>query len=135
MNRVRLTALVVFAGGSSEALTATFNVVGTGSRSLMVSTQANRSNPVTLDRSRLTGRVAVFLAPNTQIADVGAVTMLLDGRLQSLDLTAPYDLRGGTTTTAVMLDAAGLRAGPHTVRAIVVLLGGGHLIYDATFTR
>ena len=130
-----IAAIVVFAGGSSEGLAATFNVVGTGSRSLMVSTRANRSNPVTLDGARLSGKVAIFLGPNTSITDLGAVTMLLDGRLQSLDLTTPYDLRGGTTSTAVMLDIAGLRAGPHTVRAIVVLRGGGYLIYDATFTK
>ena len=130
-----ISAIVVFVGGSSEGLAATFNVVGTGSRSLMVSTRANRSNPITLDRARLSGKVAIFLGPNTPITDLGAVSMLLDGRLQSLDLTAPYDLRGGTATTAVMLDTAGLRAGAHTVRAIVVLRGGGYLIYDATFTR
>ena len=85
---------------------------------LMVSTQADRSGAVPLSGAALSGDVYVFLEGSAS----GPVYFWIDdpdrsGPYDRKEGRAPFDLVGGTASTAKPLDADGLGAGSHGVTA------------------
>ena len=131
----RIEATVTFRDGSRTTLVASFTIADTTPHSLAVSASPARTSAAALDGAVLSGRRYLFLGPaDDSINGLAAVTFLLDGRRVSVDLAAPYDLidtRGDGR--AAELDTRKLRNGAHTATAIVRLLGGGTVTYEANF--
>lgn len=98
---------------------------------LNVSLKADRSSASSLSGASLSTASYVFLAAS------GATTPVvfsLDGRRVREEGSAPYDLSGGTVSTANALDVSRLTAGTHTVTASWAdATGPRHL--SATFTK
>jgi hypothetical protein len=104
---------------------------------LLVSTSSNRSSPVPLDGTTVSGRIYVFVSPQTEIARarffVDDPTMT--GEPYGTDVAAPYDLAGtGAKGRALPFDTAQLTDGPHTVTAAVELVSGGTVLTSSDVT-
>ena len=91
------------------------SVINGGPR-LVYSLASDRSNPTWLEGAVLTGDVYIFLAG----ADAaGAVTFSLDGQFVRTENLVPWDMGGGSVTTANPIDAPlTFGAGPHAVDAV-----------------
>ncbi len=101
----------------------------------LVSKSANRSGSSILDSSVVAGRVYVFTA---QTAGIKQVEFYLDdvkrsGKPFQLETLSPYDLRGGSTSSANALDTSKLSDGIHTVTARIRYTSGSEKISTATF--
>lgn len=101
--------------------------------SLMVSKYSNRTAPVSLQGSSLTGTVYIFTTPNT--SDILQVRFYLDGAYKRTEGAAPYDFNGGGTSTATGFSLSQLSLGTHTVMAEILKSGGTTTRVSATFTR
>jgi hypothetical protein len=104
---------------------------------LLVSSSPNRSNPVPLTGSSLSGTVYVFVGPSTGIA---RVKFYLDDPTMSaaprqVEYNAPFDFAGTASNgSAQPFDTGKLSAGTHRVTAAVILSVGGTVILDATLS-
>jgi Right handed beta helix region len=95
---------------------------------LRVSANADRSADQDLEGAMVTGNAYVFLDDSPP--KTGPVTFYLDGVLQRTEKNAPWDLAGGSATTATAFDFGVLSPGRHILRA--VWAGGED---SSTFTR
>jgi hypothetical protein len=103
---------------------------------LVVSSSANRANPETLTGATLSGNAYIFTTPDTP--DIKRVRFWVDdpamtGRPYGVDNKAPYDLAGGTVTTAKPFDTTTLADGTHSVTAAIERSTGTDVV-TATFT-
>jgi hypothetical protein len=91
--------------------------------------------PCPLDGATVRGRIAVFLGnADDPIADLDRVVFTLDGKKQSVEELAPYDLLGGTVYPR-FLNPSRMKKGRHTVTATVDLADDDvKVLYKATFT-
>src|SRR5205085_1387125 len=104
------------------------------SRSILVSTRADRGGAVRLDGASLQGKVAIFLGPTAPI-EGGVVRFSIDGKVVSTEESVAYDLATTASDgTARLLDLKTLKKGSHTVTADVLLPSGVSITESATFT-
>ncbi len=106
------------------------------STDLVVSSSPTRENPQTLQGATLSGNAYIFTTPDTP--DIKRVRFWVDdpamtGRHYGIDNKAPYDLAGGTDTTAKPFDTTTLANGTHTVTAAIERTAGIEVV-TATFT-
>ena len=125
-------------GFPTASLPVTYTVTNPGASTyeLLVSTSANRSNPVPLQGRTVSGRIYVFTSPGTGASQV---SFYIDdvNRTRAparVEKTAPHDLAGGSVTTADPYESSRLSNGSHTVTAAIVRSGGGTEVITATFT-
>ena len=90
--------------------------------SLCYSTSSDRTNPLLLEGTNVTGLIYVFVMP---LSPVKKVKWYMDSpinqaNLLSADTTAPYDFMGGSVATANALDTGTLSLGPHTITGKLV---------------
>jgi hypothetical protein len=126
-------------GYTAAALAVTLTVTSPGSSTyqLLVSTSANRSNPVALAGRTVGGKIYVFTSPDT--AGISRVRFWLDnpqttGTPRRTESSAPYDFAGGTATTASPFDTRTISNGSHTITAAIDLTSGATEVVNATFT-
>jgi Purple acid Phosphatase, N-terminal domain/Calcineurin-like phosphoesterase len=104
---------------------------------IMVSTSANRANPVPLAGRTVSGTIYVFVAPES---GASRVRFWLDnpamtGTPRQSEGNPPWDFAGGTVPTANPLNTSSLSPGTHTISALIDLVGGGTVPIHASFTR
>ena len=117
--------------------TSTPAVAQTTSYSLLMSTSANRSAPVSLNGANPSGNVYIFTSPDT--SNISVVRFWLDnpnhtGSPRRSEGSAPYDFNGGTVTAANPFNVSSLSSGSHSVTAEIALTTGGSQFITATFT-
>jgi hypothetical protein len=129
----QVAARVTLSDGSTQTVQASFTVgpESNDGYQLMVSTSSNRSGATGLQGQSLAGDVYIFLTPET---NVNSVAFSIDGSAKSNESAAPYDLMGGSTSTARPLDTSGLADGQHEVVGQVTLTDGSTATVRATFT-
>jgi hypothetical protein len=73
---------------------------------LVISPTADRANPEPLDGKTVSGSIYVFTTPDTGIKQVRYYIDRTNakGKADRTDTAAPFDLRGGTSTTAEPFD-------------------------------
>ena len=110
--------------GASDSVTFSVTVVPAGgsTHAQLFSTSANRSNPQALDGATVDGQIYVFVEPEDGIE---RVEFFIDGVLRQTEGYAPYDLAGGTTTSANPFDTSTLSDGTHIFSARIYMPGGG----------
>lgn len=107
---------------NTNTLTATPTLSQTsGTYQLMLSHVPDRSNAILLDDAGVEENIYVFVDPITEIKEV---QFLIDGELQQIENSAPYDLAGGTSDTASPFDASQLSAGYHAFSASITKTDG-----------
>lgn len=122
-------------GYGSAALTLNLTV-GPSIYELMLSTSANRTNPVPLNGQTVPSTIYVFLLPETM---VGQVRFFLDdpsmsGAPQQTENGAPYDFAGSTSNgKAKPFSTSSLSSGLHNITAAITLSSGGEQIMSADF--
>jgi len=130
-----VSARVLFKNGTNSTSTAKVTVGnGATARSIRVYTRADRAGSVPLVDARLSGKVAIHLAPTTPIAN-STVRFSIDGNVVSTDTTAPYDMAGTAANgTAKLFDLRTRTAGCHTVKVEVRLPSDVVVVRVAAFT-
>ena len=120
-------------GFSSEVKKAAAATTATPSSTykLMLSRYANRSSALALQGQTASGNAYIFLTPTTNIK---AVSFSSNGRAISTDTSAPYDLMGGSLSTANPLDTRKTPDGTYETVAKVTLNDGSSQTVKATFT-
>ncbi len=101
----------------------------------VVSKSASRSSAIVLDATAVAGNVYIYTAQTTGIKQVA---FYLDDVKRSAapyrtDTAAPFDLAGGSSSSASPLDTAKLPDGIHTLTARIQFTSGGEKIATATF--
>ncbi len=94
---------------------------------------ADRSAPMNLARTSLTGNVYIFVVP-PEGASVAKVDFYLDGELFHSEVTPPYDLMGGYPETATALNSSTLSRSLHTLKAVTTTYDNRVLTENATFS-
>ncbi len=105
--------------------------------SLRYSTAPSRASAVALDGATVAGAVYAFTAPDS--ATTSRVLFFIDDTARTKaayhqENTAPFDLAGGTTTTASPYATTALANGAHTLTVVVYDAGGTQQVVTATFT-
>ncbi len=132
-----ISAEVVFTDGSVRWVSSTFSTIGGQGpgevqHELMLSQSPARSFSSMLDSQTVFGDIYVFLSPE---ADVATVSFLLDGVLQTVEGTAPFDFNGAfPDSTPIPLDTTTLTEGLHNITANLQLVGGATKPVTADFT-
>jgi trypsin len=99
---------------------------------LLVSTSPDRSDPIPLAGSSLSGVVYIFTASSE---GVSSVTFTLSGRSAKIDASPPFDLMGTQPDgTAKPLSTSRLVVGENSVQAVFTLVDGTTQTMTATFT-
>lgn len=130
-----ITATAMLRNGNVETLTGHFSVSTPEYRHLSFSTQADRSSPHPLNARTLQGKVAVFVStPRDALSDISSVTFFVDGERKRADVSVPYDLVGGTSKLATLLDTTKLANGSHAMVATITLRNGTVRQLTAGFT-
>lgn len=132
----QVSAAVTRAGVTQE-LEASFTVPGAVSPvpALAVSTSSARTSAAPLEGATLSGNAYAFVPESAGITEVA---FHLDDPSRSrpanrIERAAPWDLAGGTATTAAAVDTTTLSAGTHTLTAAVTR-SGAVTVQTATFT-
>ena len=108
--------------GNTHTLRATPTVRQTSSTyNLMLSQRQNRSDAVYLDDAAVASNIYVFVEPTTNIR---SVEFLIDGVLRRTENVAPFDLSGGSLTSANPFNSNGLSNGYHTFSARITKTNG-----------
>jgi hypothetical protein len=131
-----ISAVITFNDSTTNTLTDNFTISGTVPHLVQYSHWTNRSNPKPLNASAtLSGKRSIFLGPVAdEIVGLKNVTFTLDGTLIRTELAAPYDIKGGTASQAVMFDTTTLSNGVHTLVVRANLLGDGVFVeYPVSF--
>jgi hypothetical protein len=120
---------------ASLRVTLTVSPPQTSAYALMVSQSNTRSNAVALDGQTVSGRIYPFTAPD---ADVDEVRFYVDDPARSrtpyrVEGSAPFDLAGGTATTANPYDTLNLPDGQHTITAALRRFSGAIEVVTAEF--
>ena len=99
---------------------------------LLLSTNADRTNPVAFEGATVSGNIYVFVNPDTGITQV---RFYIDGNPQQTENNAPYDL-GGTEAwgAAFPYDSILLGDGAHVVTAEIDRDTGSTDVISASFT-
>ena len=129
--RHTVRAVIQRAAGAGQTLDSTFTVQNGTPWFIRYSTSPSRSNPIDLDGRTVTGRIYVFVKPDS---GVSRVDFYLDGALRRGDSSAPWDFVGGSRAAATSFNTATLARGQHTIRAVVAKPGGGTVGLAARFT-
>jgi hypothetical protein len=125
------------AGNWSATSTTTLTVVQIG---LSVSTNANRTGPVDLAGSTVSGNIAVFATPATGTSRVVIVGFYIDDPNRTslpywVQLLSPYDLNGTAKNgTANLFDSRLLLNGTHTLTVELIRLNGSIERRTTSFT-
>lgn len=136
-----ITAEVTLSGGATETFSAEFIVQNqpappAGGYDLEASGNSDRSAPQKLAGATVSGKTHIFTAPDAGVSKVEF--WLGDPQMQSApyrtEKAAPYDLAGGSVSTANPLDTTKLPDGEHVVTAKVYLSGGGAEVASSKFT-
>lgn len=104
---------------------------GAESGSLLVSPNADRSGATALDGATVSGTAYVFLSTSD---DVQRVVFSLDGADVQVESYSPYDFAGSENPLAKPWSSSSAGDGPHTISALVSLVGGGDFTVSASFT-
>ncbi len=101
---------------------------------LVYSETANRAGSINLSSVEVGGDIYVRLEPVTN--DIEQVRFYLDGSASpyKTENVAPYDLRGGSLSSAKPFDTTGLVDGVHSLRTEIDLGSGAPLNFDTSFT-
>ena len=118
---VALLTLVVVAGRPA----------GADSGSLLVSSSADRSGAVPLEGATIFGTAYVFLSTGD---DVQRAVFSLDGSERKVENFEPFDFAGGKVEAANGWATSSAGDGPHSIAAVVALVGGGGFTVSASFT-
>ena len=121
-------ASAYIAGGGSGTLSATTYV-------LLFSSSSDRSNAQPLQGQSVYGNTYIFTSPSD---GVSTVSFYIDdpdalGTPYRVEKTAPYDLNGGTVSTASPYNTTLLADGQHSVTALIKLSNGSTQKITATF--
>ena len=133
-----ITAEVLFADGSSEIVSDSFEVVQPlPATDLLWSETADRSGAVDLAGAELSGEAYVFLDPAGR-TDIEEVFFWLDdpdrsGAPTRIEGSAPWDLQGGFTTAANPWDTSAVDTGSHSITAEVLFADGSSEIVSDDF--
>jgi len=107
---------------SSTPMSSSPTLPGPGAPQLLVSTSATRSGATALAGSTRSGNVYVFVSPPASPA-VSGVDFYIDAAPPATpartENTAPYDLQGGSVTTANAWNLGTVTPGAHTVAAVI----------------
>ena len=127
-----LVVRALFEDGSVNRTDVEFRVVH--KPVLFVSQSPDRSDPVRLDGTTLTGRVYIFASAGEEASRVAfwRDDLAMAGRQARIEKTAPFDLKGGTTTQADPWATQQSPNGEHSV-AVKVTTPDGVLTAAATF--
>ena len=127
-----LVVRALFEDGSVSRTDVEFRVVH--KPVLFVSQSPDRSDPVRLDGTTLTGRVYIFASAGEEASRVAfwRDDLAMAGRQARIEKTAPFDLKGGTTTQADPWATQQSPNGEHSV-AVKVTTPDGVLTAAATF--
>ncbi|MFO1419044.1 MAG: family 16 glycosylhydrolase [Methylotetracoccus sp.] len=129
-----ITAKAFMGNGTTQMAAATFTVGGTSTGSgILMSKSPNRTAPVDLNGRTVAGDIYVFVAPS----GVSRVQFLMDGVSVKVENQAPFDLAGTAASggTANAFSTSGLKAGNHTLRAVVTRSNGQIRNLSAEFER
>src|SRR4051812_23953459 len=104
--------------------------------SIVVSSSATRSNPVSLAGTTRAGNLYIFTTPNAGIAKV---SFWLDdpqrvGLPKQVETAAPFDFRGGNTSTANPWASTSVTNGTHSITVQVVDSANVTTSLTASFT-
>jgi Viral BACON domain len=130
-------ALTASATGYGTArLSVTMTVTGPSLYDLLVSTRADRGGAVPLEGQVVSGGIRVFTGPDDGVDEV---TFWIDdpdrsGGAYQREGNGPFDLAGGSVSTANAYDTTDLNDGPHTITASLRLLNGTTEVIHASFT-
>ena len=115
-------------GYTNATITVNYNVtaVGGSAYSLLVSTSADRSNPVPLDGYTATGDIYVFTSPDDLVK---RVIFSLDGVVVRTENYAPYDFNGANP-----YDTSQLSAGQHEISALIEFTDDSTELLSGLFT-
>lgn len=104
---------------------------------IVYSTNSKRTNPAPLDGATVSGNIFVFTTPDTpQITQVRFYfdDPDLTGNPFSVENSAPYDMAGGTTSTASAFNTVTRTNGAHTVSVEIAFNDGSVRTLHANFT-
>jgi hypothetical protein len=105
---------------------------------LKVSTSAKRTSPLDLQGRTLTGSVAIFVSPTT---NVKSVSFWLDKTNltvapRSTDTAAEFDFNGTANNgQAILFNTGTLTAGTHRIAARITYTNGTTAVISSTFTK
>lgn len=105
--------------------------------SLMLSSSPDRSNPVALDSSTVTGNIYVFVSPDSGISQVSFFLNDpgMTGSPIQVEKRTAYDFAGTASgNVAKSFDSSGLPNGLHNISALIDLSDGSSEIVSANFT-
>ncbi|MFC5381923.1 Kelch repeat-containing protein [Aquipuribacter nitratireducens] len=117
-------------------LPVSFTVATSGaSTGIVVSERSDRSNGRPLEGADVSGDVYVFTAPDPAVSRVSfwVDNPSATGTPYRTEKSAPFDLNGGTSSTAVPFDTRALADGLHSVTARSTLVDGSTRTTSATF--
>lgn len=103
----------------------------------MLSRSPDRSGPVKLDGSSVSGDIYVFVTPESGIVEVRFYVDDPDmrGEPHQMERLPAFDLEGTRTDgTALPFDTTRLSTGPHRLTAAITFAGGQSTVIQATFT-
>jgi hypothetical protein len=131
-----LEARITLADGSTSTASARFIVGNTAPApapadvEMMVSFRADRGAAQSLDGLMVSGEIYPFLGYEVPLT---RVAFYINGTLVQTEQNPPYDLAGGSASTAAAVDTRKLRNGRHQVRAVATLQAGGTKTAEASF--
>jgi Bacterial Ig-like domain len=100
------------------------------SQPLRVSRSATRKPSVPLQGNSWTANEAVYVFLDREL-EGRSVTFAIDGVVQRVDTSAPWDLKGGDRTAIAFVN--NLAAGSHTIKALLTRTKRKTSTYEATF--
>jgi hypothetical protein len=112
------------------------SAVDADAHKLLLSSSAYRSSPVDLQGQTVSGNIYVFVSPETGITQARFYidNPSASGTALWTENNGPWDLAGGTTTTANPYDTRKLSEGEHTITASLSLSTGANLVITSSFT-
>jgi uncharacterized membrane protein len=121
-------------GYNSAQLSVQYTVASSGSGiyNLLLSASPDRSAPVTLDGTTVSGNIFVFTGPDTGVKQV---TFSLDGTVVKTEGYGPFDFAGtAVNNAAIPYDTTLLADGQHVISALISLTDGSSEVINNTFT-
>jgi hypothetical protein len=129
------TSTCTLVGNTPVAVTASFAAASPTPTTLLLSSRADRSSPGSLAGATVAQDIFVFLSPVSAsrvrffVDDPGMASPPLQ-----TELSAPFDLAGGSVDVATPFDTRSVPDGLHTVTAAIDLSTGGSAVVSASFT-
>ncbi|MDN4473492.1 Kelch repeat-containing protein [Demequina zhanjiangensis] len=137
-----ITAELALEDGTFTFVTVTLTVdndggdPSTGGYDILLSTSADRSDPIPLEGANTSGDIYVFTSPDTLVS---SVSFWMDDPTMTSGATrnegkAPFDLAGGSTSAADPWDTRSMEEGPHTLTARITFVDGTSSVLTSTFS-